>query len=151
MATPFVTAGLPATGLPRVYNLAFRTARQEPPVHTDSMTAALQATAQDGLDSTPPFDQLGADGLARYVTGNFWMEDNQADTLAGGDVSRFSRVVDWGRLGRRASTPEPLVRGYSNRWYASRLDLGFGVVASEGQGPSWPARGRAWATDAPTT
>ncbi|QIK65944.1 prolyl oligopeptidase family serine peptidase [Nocardioides sp. HDW12B] len=132
MATPSVAGGLPAVGLPRVYNLAFRTAQQEPPVHTDSMTAALQVAAQEALASTPPFDQLGADGLARYVTGNFWMEDNQADTLAGGDVSRFSQVVDWSRLARRVSTREPLVRGYSNRWYVSRLDLGAGVVANEG-------------------
>lgn len=132
LAPATLSGGVPAAGLPRVYNLAFRTARQEPPVHTDSMTAALQAAAQEAAASTPPFDQLGVDGLARYVTGNFWMEDNQADTLAGGDVSRFSQVVDWSRLTRRASTREPLVRGYSNRWYVSRLDLGAGVVANEG-------------------
>lgn len=132
LAVPTMAGGVPAEGLPRVYNLAFRTARQEPPVHTDSMTAALQAAAQEQAASTPLLDQLGADGLARYVTGNFWMEDNQADTLFGGDVSRFSRVVDWSRLRQRARTREPLVRGYSNRWYVSRLDLGEGVVPPSG-------------------
>ena len=132
MEVPTMGDGLPAEGRPRVYNLAFRSVEQEPPVFTDSMTAALQAAFQEQAASTPPFDQLGADGLARYITGNFWMEDNQADTLFGGDVSKFSHVVDWSRLSSRASTREPLVRGYSNRWYVSRLDLGQGVVANSG-------------------
>ena len=131
MAVPTVAGGFPAEGRPRVYNLAFRSVRQEPPIHTDSMTAALQAEFQELAATTPPFDQLGADGLARYITGNFWMEDNQADTLFGGDVSKFSHVVDWSRLRSRASTREPLVRGYSNRWYVSRLDLGQGVAEQE--------------------
>ena len=128
MAAPTLAGGLPAAGMPRVYNLAFRAARQEPPVHTDALTPALVAAAQRAA-TTPPLNQLGADGLARYVTGNFWMEDNQADTLHGGDVSRFHRLVDWSRLARRASTREPLVRGYSNRWYVSSLDLGAGTAA----------------------
>ena len=134
MEVPTLGNGLAAEGLPRVYNLAFRSAKQEPPVLTDSMTAALQAAVQELAASTPPFDQFGADGLARFVTGNFWMEDNQADTLFGGDVSKFSEVVDWSRLRQRASTPEPLVRGYSNRWYVSRLDLGEGVLPQDGGG-----------------
>lgn len=134
MEVPTLGNGLPAQGLPRVYNLAFRTAQQEPPVLTDSTTAALEAAAQEQAASTPPFDRSGADGLARFITGNFWMEDNQADTLYGGDVSKFSEVVDWSRLRHRASTPEPLVRGYTNRWYVSRLDLGQGVAAQSGGG-----------------
>ena len=91
MAEPTFSGGLPASGLPRVYNLAFRTARQEKPVVTDSMTAALEAAVQQQAASVPFVDALGAEGQARFVTGNFWMEDVQADVLgSGGDVSRLS-------------------------------------------------------------
>ena len=93
--------------------------------------AAYETTAA----GTPPFDQLGADGQARFVTGNFWSEDHQADALASGDVSDFSRKVSWGALRREKSTREPLVRGNSTRWYVSRLDLGQGVIPNAG-GPT---------------
>ncbi len=155
MAVPTVAGGLPAQGLPRLYNLAFRTARQEPPVLTDSMTAALEAAAQKQAASTPFLQDLGADGLARFVTGNFWMEDAQADALAGGDVSRFSRLVTWSRLRDRAHTAEPLVRGWSNRWYVSRLRLGQGVVQnSPGAGdgrPNFLSRVQPYGVYVPTT
>ena len=64
---------------------------------------------------------LGLDGLARSVTGNYWMEDDQADTLATGDVSKFSQVVNWSALAAADATPEPQPTGYSARWYVSRL------------------------------
>ncbi|MBB6627151.1 peptidase [Nocardioides sp. KIGAM211] len=133
MAAPYVdpSATLPV-GAAHVYNLAFRSVGQEDPVHTDGMTSALVAAYQSGAASIPPFDQIGADGQARFVTGNFWMEDNQADTLAGGDVSTFSQKISWARLRAKASTREPVRHGYSNRWYVTSLRLGQGITDDQG-------------------
>ncbi len=133
MATP-TAGGQPVEGAARAYNVAFRTVRQEKPIVRDGQTAALAAAAEKALAGSPLVKQLGADGQARFVTGNFWNEDAQADALATGDVSRFSRVVDWRRLARKDATREPLVRGSSVRWYRSRLHLGQGVVEDEGGG-----------------
>ncbi len=131
---PASISGARAGAYPRVYNVGFRSSTQEPPVYTSGNTSALVAAFQASAASTPPFDQLGADGQARFVTGNFWSEDHQGDALAAGDVTAFSRTIDWRALGREKSTPEPLVRGASNRWYASRLHLGQGVVPDVGGG-----------------
>jgi pimeloyl-ACP methyl ester carboxylesterase len=132
-AEPQTAEGAPAgPGTTRVYNVGFRGVRQEPPVYTDGMTDALVAAVQQQAAGTPPFDRVGADGLGRFVTGNFWMEDHQADALARGDVSEFGRTVDWSRLAARESTPEPRPRGYTNRWYVSGLHLGEGVVRDSG-------------------
>lgn len=131
MAAPTLTQGLPLPpGLPHVYNLAFRTPQQETPIVRDSQTAGLVAAAEAlAAGSNPITRQLGVDGLARFVTGNFWMEDAQADALAAGDAAPFSHVVRWRDLSAKRRTSEPLVHGHSNRWYVSRLDLGEGVVA----------------------
>ena len=116
----------------RVYNVTFRTVAQEPPVYTDGMSDALIALAQAKLAATPIGSALGLDGIARSITGNFWMEDDQADTLAGGDVSKFSLLVDWSTLAARDTTPQPQPTGYSTRWYVSRLNLGNGQVINDG-------------------
>ena len=85
------------------------------PAGPAAQVAAVQALAA----GTPALGQLGADGLARFVTGNFWSEDAQADALAGGDVSAFSRTHRLGaRCAARRSTrraagarqQQPLVR-----------------------------------------
>lgn len=125
------TSALSATA-ERVYNVTFRTVAQEPPVYTDGSSDALVAAAQAALAATPVGSALGADGIARSITGNLWMEDDQADTLAGGDVSKFSMLVDWSKLASGASTPEPQPTGYSVRWYASRLHPGAGQVTDDG-------------------
>jgi pimeloyl-ACP methyl ester carboxylesterase len=116
----------------RVYNVTFRTVAQEPPVYTDGSSDALVAAAQAALAATPVGATLGLDGLARTITGNFWMEDDQADTLASGDVSKFSLLVNWAQLAAGDTTPEPQPTGYSVRWYASRLDPGAGQVTDDG-------------------
>ncbi|HLN78207.1 MAG TPA: hypothetical protein VK204_14255 [Nocardioidaceae bacterium] len=134
LATPSMAGGLPSPGMTRLYNVGFRSMRQEPPVFRDGRTDALVAAFERQFAQTPPFDQVGADGLARFVTGNFWMEDHQADALAAGDVSAFGQTLDWSRLRHRASTPEPAPRGYSNRWYVSRLRLGDGVLVGAQNG-----------------
>ncbi len=116
----------------RLYNITFRTVAQEPPVYTDGMSDALIALAQAQLAGNPIGAALGADGIARSITGNFWMEDDQADTLASGDVSKFSLTVNWASLAAQDSTPEPQPTGYSTRWYTSRLDPGSGQVINDG-------------------
>jgi S-formylglutathione hydrolase FrmB len=128
------TAGSSVLPLPaeRVYNVTFRTVAQEPPVYTDGSSDALVAAAQSALAATPVGSTLGLDGLARTVTGNFWMEDDQADTLATGDVSKFSELVNWSALAAGDSTPEPQPTGYSARWYVSRLDPGAGQRTDDG-------------------
>jgi dienelactone hydrolase len=128
------TAGSSALPLPAesVYNITFRTVAQEPPVYTDGSSDALAAAAQSALGATPVGSTLGLDGLARTVTGNFWMEDDQADTLATGDVSKFSELVNWSALAAGDSTPEPQPTGYSARWYVSRLDPGAGQRTDDG-------------------
>jgi pimeloyl-ACP methyl ester carboxylesterase len=130
VATTSTSAVVPTAE--RLYNVTFRTVAQEPPVYTDGMTDALVALAQSLIASNPVGSALGADGLARSITGNFWMEDDQADTLAGGDVSKFSQTVDWSALAARQSTPEPQPTGYSTRWYVSRLHPGAGQVIDDG-------------------
>jgi hypothetical protein len=126
-------ANAPQAGsLPRVYNVTFRTLRQEPPVYRGGLTDAQIAALQAFIAASPTDAILGADGVARAVTGNFWMEDHQADALARGNVLPFYRDIKWSQLSRRRSTPEPRPRGYSNRWYVSRLNLGQGVVANAG-------------------
>ena len=96
------------------------------------MTDGLVAAAQAALAANPVGSALGADGAARMITGNFWMEDDQADTLAGGDVSKFSETIDWSALAAAQSTPEPQPTGYSARWYVSRLHPGAGQVTGDG-------------------
>ncbi len=133
-ATPTTAGVAPAPGAARVYNVGYRGVRQEPPVFRSGRTDALVAAFEKHAAGTPPFDQVGPDGLARFVTGNFWMEDHQADALAAGDVTPFARTVDWNRLGDGARTREPRPRGYSNRWYVSDLALGDGVVSGSEAG-----------------
>jgi pimeloyl-ACP methyl ester carboxylesterase len=61
---------------------------------------------------------------------NFWFDLTQAQTLSrpGADVSDFALTVDWEDLADRRNEPEPFVRGWSNRWYVSSVELGDGVV-----------------------
>jgi pimeloyl-ACP methyl ester carboxylesterase len=135
-AEPYVDNGNAISQSPtaeRVYNITFRTVAQEPPVYTDGSSDALIAAAQAALADTPIGKTLGADGIARSITGNFWMEDDQADTLASGNVSKFSLLLNWSALGSDTTTAEPQPTGYSTRWYVSRLnDLGHGQVTSDG-------------------
>lgn len=130
-----------ADGLPHVYNVTFRSQHQEPPVFRDGTTdAQIEAFGKSTAD-TPVNSALGVDGLARFITGNFWMEDHQADVLAnGGNVTPFSRTVRWSPLAHHAATREPRPRGYSNRWYVSRLHLGQGIVANPSNSPEGDLR-----------
>jgi len=117
---------------PSVYNVAFRTVAQEPPIYTDGLTDALEVALGKLVEATPVLGSTyGLDGQERAITGNYWSEDDQADTLNSGDVAKFSLVLRWSDLERRASTAPPLPHGYSVRWYVSRFDLGGGLATGE--------------------
>ena len=68
------------------------------------------------------------------------MERTQATTLVTGDVSAFSTPVDWTALAAHQETPEPLVTGYSNRWFASSLEVGKGVIPDAANNPAGDLR-----------
>ncbi len=113
----------PATGArgggTAVYNVSYRSVDTEPQQYKHG--AAL--------------NMVGTTATARAADqGNYWMEDHQAEALAQGDVSSFAQDLVWKDLARRTATPEPLVRGWSNRWFVSRLELGAGVVENTGGG-----------------
>ncbi len=122
----------PSSTAERLYNVTFRTVAQEPPGYTDPSTAAQTTALEQALGGTPLGTALGVDGIVNSVSGNFWGENDQADTLAGGDVSKFSLPVNWSQLAAATNTPEPQPTGYSMRWYVSRLNLGSGQVINDG-------------------
>jgi hypothetical protein len=130
-----------ADQLPHVFNVTFRKRRQEPPVFRNGQSDAQIQQFAASSSGNPVNHALGLNGLSRFITGNFWMEDHQADALEnGGDVSKFSRVIRWSRLRHHATTPMPQPRGYSNRWYVSRLHLGQGVVGNPSNAPEGDLR-----------
>ena len=100
-------------GEPAVWNVSYRTVLQEPQQYRHGIAT----------------NQVGTGNTAREADqGNYWMEDHQAEALTSGDVSDFGYDLSWSSLAARESTPEPLVRGWSNRWYVTDIDLGQGVV-----------------------
>jgi predicted esterase len=105
-------------GGPSVYNVAFRTLDQEPP-----------------LTGSGPAPDLRGVPVAQVVDGNLWNEAGQAAALSRGDVSGFFRDVRWADLAGRRSEREPMPTGYSVRWYVTRLNLGQGVIPSESGNP----------------
>jgi pimeloyl-ACP methyl ester carboxylesterase len=135
-APPYVgnPSSPPSGTAERLYNITFRTVAQEPPIFSSGLTPTLVAGLEQALGATPIGQSLGADGLAHAITGNYWMENDQADTLAGGNVSKFSQLVDWSQLSSHTSTPEHQPTGYSARWYASSLHPGSGQVVDDGSG-----------------
>ncbi len=82
------------------------------------------------------------------------MENDQANTLATGNVSKYALSVDWAQLKAKRHTPEPKPTGYSNRWYVSPLSLGEGVVDAEGTntytGPTYLGRVQPYAVYVPS-
>ena len=151
-AVPTLTGGIPASSTaPRVYNITFRTAAQEPPIFTDGQTDAQVAQLRSVLQNNPTLlAAYGADGATALVTGNFWGEDDQADTLATGNVSKFSVLVHWSQLADRKTTASPLIKGYSDRWYVTDLSLGQGTDDSEDANPAYLGRVQPYAVYVPT-
>ena len=114
-----------------VYNVTFRSYKQESP-----LVCPTEALADSSIAPELEGELGGEGGEEAHVPvvecGNFWMENDQANTLAGGDVSKYSLAVDWAELAAKEQTPEPEPTGYSNRWYATPLQLGEGVVEAQG-------------------
>ena len=81
------TSGGPAPSGAALFNVAFRPAEPMP----DVSNALAGATIADA-----------AAGAA--VDGTWWRERTQADALAAGDISRFSALVDFAKLGTTAHT-----------------------------------------------
>jgi predicted esterase len=111
-------------GQPALFNVTFRSYRQEPP--------------RFGSDTGP--NPLGLSAVAGTEGGSYWMEGAQADALTSGDVSPFSLDVRWADLAGQRQTPEPRPVGYSARWYVSSIDLGQGVVRDSGGNPAGDLR-----------
>jgi hypothetical protein len=154
--TEFATVGPEDGGIPEgtnVYNVTFRTYAQEAPLvcptealpDSSALTAAIEG-------------ELGVEGERDHVPvaecGNFWMENDQANTLATGNVSKYALTVDWAQLAAKQQTPEPEPTGYSNRWYVTPLALGEGVTDAEGantySGPTYLGRVQPYAVYVPT-
>ena len=141
-------------GATNVYNITFRSYQQEAELvcPTEALSEPAVAAALEG--------QLGAseeedDHIPVAECGNIWMENDQANTLQSGDVSKYALTVDWSQLAKKRHTPEPLPTGYTNRWYVSPLQLGEGVVDAEEPGtytgPTYLGRVQPYAVYVPTT
>jgi predicted esterase len=61
---------------------------------------------------------------------NFWDDEAQTSALASGNVTPFSKRLRWSTLAKLTRTPQPLVRGWSDRWYVSDVAPGPGIVTS---------------------
>ncbi len=155
--TAFATVPPEDGGIPggtNAYNVTFRSYKQEAALVCP--TEALPDSALAPLLES----ELGAgEGELDHVPvaecGNTWMENDQANTLATGNVSKYALAVDWSQLAARESTPEPEPTGYSNRWYVTPLELGQGVVdAAEVNTyttPTYLGRVQPYAVYVPTT
>jgi len=156
--TEFATVPPEDGGIPggtNVYNVTFRSYQQEKPVVCP--TEALPDSS--AIDSAVEGELGGASGEENHVPvvecSNYWMESDQANTLATGNVSKYALTLDWSQLAAKQSTPEPKPTGYTNRWYVSPLQLGEGVVEAEGAntytGPTYLGRVQPYAVYVPTT
>lgn len=146
--------GLPEGGA-NVYNVTFRTYQQEAElVCPDSpLDPGVVAELQSELD-----DYSTTDGVPTVECGNFWMENDQANTLSGVDpnVAKYALDVDWSQLAAKATVAAPDVYGYSDRWYETPLDLssyGAGVIPAAGTaytGPTYLSRIQPYAVYVPS-
>lgn len=107
----------------------------------DGAGFAPVAAANGALPAQPAVYNVGFRSVAQERPEmNYWMEDAQAAALASGEVSEFATDVDWAALASDQETPEPLVTGYSNRWYASSLEPGKGAIDDAGDNPAGDLR-----------
>ena len=79
----------------------------------------------------------GYDDEAPY--GNSWFDSAQTQALtSGGDVSEFAATVAWDELNPNNKDDEPLLPGYTNRWYVSSQEFGQGIGTASAIGTSDP-------------
>ncbi|HTY96150.1 MAG TPA: prolyl oligopeptidase family serine peptidase [Solirubrobacteraceae bacterium] len=151
---PAQDGGLP--GQTNVYNVTFRSYQQESELVCPSEELplpGLSAALDEGLAAEG--DAEGTEHVPVAECGNMWMENDQANTLATGNVSKYALTVNWAQLQGKQTTPEPEPTGYSNRWYVSPLSLGEGVKDAEGSntytGPTYLGRVQPYAVYVPST
>jgi hypothetical protein len=155
--TAFATVPPEDGGTPggtNAYNVTFRSYKQE-----SELVCPTEALSDSALAPLLESELGAGEGELNHVPvaecGNTWMENDQANTLATGDVSKYALAVDWSQLAARESTPEPEPTGYSNRWYVTPLQLGQGVVDAEEAntytGPTYLGRVQPYAVYVPTT
>jgi hypothetical protein len=150
-AVPTLSGGVLASpAASRVYNVTFRTAAQEPAIYTSGPGDTLAAELAAALKNAALLGAYGARGIPGALTANAWSEDDQAETLATGSVAKFSQVVSWHALAARSRTGPPLVRGWSDRWYVSDLDLGQGVNGTASANPAFLSRVQPYAVYVPS-
>lgn len=130
LGTEFATVPPQDGGIPggtNVYNATFRSYQQE-----SELVCPTEALADSSIAPALEGELGGGGGEQSHIPvvecGNFWMENDQANTLATGNVSKYALTVDWAQLANKKQTPEPQPTGYSNRWYVTPLALGEGVV-----------------------
>jgi hypothetical protein len=155
--TEFATVGPEDGGIPdetNVYNVTFRTYQQESELVCPTEPLADSSIAP-ALEGELGGESAEKDHVPVVECGNFWMENDQANTLATGNVSKYSLTVDWAQLTARKKTAEPEPTGYSNRWYVTPLKLGEGVVDAKEPntytGPTYLGRVQPYAVYVPTT
>jgi predicted esterase len=142
------------TGGTNIYNVTFRSYKQE-----SELVCPTEALAESSIAPELEGEAGGESGEKDHVPvvecGNFWMENDQANTLASGDVSKYSLSIDWAQLAAKDQTPEPQPTGYSDRWYVTPLDLGEGVVdageVNTYTGPTYLGRVQPYAVYVPST
>ena len=109
--TEFETVPPQDGGLPggtNVYNVTFRSYQQESELvcPTEQLPVpGLSAVLTEGLAAEG--DAEGTEHIPVAECGNMWMENDQANTLATGDVSKYALAVNWSQLKAKEKTPEP--------------------------------------------
>lgn len=154
----FATVGPEDGGIPggtNVYNVTFRSYEQEKELVCPTKALPDSEVAAELEEQLAAGAGENANHVPVAECGNFWMEGDQANTLATGDVSKYALSVDWSQLQEKKKTPEPEPTGYSNRWYVSPLDLGEGVVdaasPNTSTGPTYLGRVQPYAVYVPST
>jgi hypothetical protein len=156
--TEFATVPPEDGGIPggiNIYNVTFRSYKQESELVCPTEALADSAVAPLLQSELGGSSETTSTNIPVTECGNYWMENDQANTLATGDVSKYSLSVNWSALAARETTPEPQPTGYSNRWYVTPLELGQGVKNAEEAntytGPTYLGRVQPYAVYVPTT
>ncbi|HXW59573.1 MAG TPA: hypothetical protein VEJ23_08880 [Solirubrobacteraceae bacterium] len=158
--TEFATVPPEDGGIPggaNVYNVTFRSYQQESELvcPTEALAESPAAPVLESEAGASNEKLAALDHLPVTECGNYWMENDQANTLQSGNVSKYALTVNWSALAARESTPEPKPTGYSVRWYTTPLNLGQGVVDAEETnlytGPTYLGRVQPYSVYVPTT
>jgi hypothetical protein len=110
------------TGCPALFNMAFRTAEPLPKIYSPG-----------GANT------IAEGGVGVKIDGTWWREKQQADVLATGDVTPFSALVDFTKLGNGTNEELGPRSGHLDRIMASHFSFGQGVDYNVKCFPSNPA------------